>query len=105
MIKEKKKQEERWGLSNSFTLKYNPLAFQCSHGFCNFTDFLIQFLVKNIGSDHGNTNSNEHRNREGEKGAGAVQSEGGSLAFLLACFSRCARVDAFYGRKRTWDAL
>ena len=45
------------------------------------------------------------RNREGEKGAGAVQSEGGSLAFLLACFSRCARVDAFYGRKRTWDAF
>ena len=44
--------------------------------------------------------------REGEGGAGAVSSGAGSacvlLAFMLACFSRCARV---LEGKSTWDAF
>ena len=48
-------------IPNSFTSKYNPLAFNVtylhkySHSFGNFTDFLIQFLLKDINSNHGNT--------------------------------------------------
>ena len=41
-------------------------------------------------------------NREGEGGAGAVQSEGGWLACSLACFSHCARV---LEGKGTWDSI
>lgn len=49
-----------WWISS--VSNYNPLAFDViylhkySHGFSNFTDILIQFLLKNIGSNHGNTN-------------------------------------------------
>ena len=47
-----------------------------------------------------------HHIREGEGGAGAVSSGAGSacvlLAFMLACFSRCARV---LEGKSTWDAF
>ena len=53
-------------IPNSFTSKYNPwaLAFNVtylhkySHSFGNFTDFLIQFLLKDINSNHDNTNYN-----------------------------------------------